>query len=221
MWPIESLTCSARPAVFVLLTLFCAPVARADDAYYVLIFGSQSEPKRPRLTHTWATFVRAADQPIALNAPIESFTISWMPASLAVRPLALRPESGTNLGLHETLRAMYASGEGVSLWGPYRVSRELYERAATHKIRLESGQLAYKAVDSRRPSPSVSNCMHAVCDALGIPRGTVREEQVQGKAASASIAASLLAGRQGAIVPEGGDWLLQRLGLSGYAITRR
>jgi hypothetical protein len=221
MWHIKSITRPACRAVFVLLTLFCASVTHAEDAYYVLIFGSQSEPKRPRLTHTWATFVRTADEPTALNAPIESFTISWMPASLAVRPLALRPEVGANLGLHETLRAMYANGQGVSLWGPYRVSRELYERAAAHKIRLESGQLAYKAIDSWRASPWVSNCMHAVCDALGIPRGTVREEQVQGESASASIAALLLTGKQGAIVPEGGDWLLQRLGLTGYAITRR
>jgi hypothetical protein len=209
----------------VLLAFFGASVARAEDAYYVLIFGSQTEPKRPRLTHTWATFVRTPAEAIAVNAPVnvpmESFTISWMPATLAVRPLALRPETGTNLGLHETLRAMYANGERVSLWGPYRVSRELYERAAGYKLRLESGHLAYKAVDSRRPSPWISNCMHAVCDALGIPRSTIREEQVQGEAASASIAAMLLAGRQAALVPGRGDWLVARLGLAAYPIKWR
>jgi hypothetical protein len=218
MWHIQSLT---RSVVFVLLTFFCASVARAEDAYYVLIFGSQTEPKRPRLTHTWATFVRTQSEAIAVNAPMESFTISWMPASLTVRPLARRPETGTNLGLHETLRAMYANGERVSLWGPYRVSRELYERAAGYKLRLESGQLGYKAVDSRRPSPWISNCMHAVCDALGIPRTTIREEQVQGEAASASIAAMLLAGRQAALVPGRGDWLVAQLGLAAYPIKWR
>jgi len=221
MWHIESLTRFARPLVVVVVTFFGASIARAEDTYYVLIFGSQSEPKRPRLTHTWATFVRTVGDPAGPVARIESFTISWMPASLTVRPLALRPEVGTNLGLHETLRAMYANGESVSLWGPFRVSRELYQHAAGYKLRLESGQLAYKAVDSRRPSPSISNCMHAVCDALGIPRGTIREEQVQGVAASASIAALLVAGRQGISAPERDDWLIGRLGLSGYTIKRR
>jgi hypothetical protein len=55
MWHIESLTRPARRAVFVLLTFFCASVARAEASYYVLILGSQSEPKCPRLTHTSRT----------------------------------------------------------------------------------------------------------------------------------------------------------------------
>jgi hypothetical protein len=55
MWHLESLTRPARRAVFVLLTFFCASVAQAEASYYLLIFGSQSEPKCPRLTHASRT----------------------------------------------------------------------------------------------------------------------------------------------------------------------
>ena len=41
------------------LILSCiSGVARGDDQYYVMIFGSQSRPKLLQYTHTWATFVR-------------------------------------------------------------------------------------------------------------------------------------------------------------------
>ena len=36
--------------------------ARGGEFYYVMIFGSQSDPKLLRYTHTWATFVRAVGE---------------------------------------------------------------------------------------------------------------------------------------------------------------
>ena len=39
-----------------------AGTAKGDEFYYVMIFGSQSEPKLLQYTHTWATFVRAVGE---------------------------------------------------------------------------------------------------------------------------------------------------------------
>jgi len=40
------------------------------------------------------------------GARIEQNTISWLPASLVVRPLAVAPEAGVNLDLYATLDAV-------------------------------------------------------------------------------------------------------------------
>src|SRR5205807_1659572 len=53
---------------------------RADDRYYLLMFGSQSEPKAVRLSHSFAVFVKASTR--GASAPpdrIETCCISWMP----------------------------------------------------------------------------------------------------------------------------------------------
>src|SRR4051812_35764340 len=65
------------------------PAARLDSAtldhaapgerFYVLIFASQTLPRRPAFSHTWATVVRAVDRP-GLCPAIEAHTISWLPA---------------------------------------------------------------------------------------------------------------------------------------------
>src|SRR5205807_7033705 len=59
--------------------------ARADT-YYVVVFGAQSKPQRPRYSHSWATFVHVrgdcADGPPADAAAVEWFTISWMPCKI-------------------------------------------------------------------------------------------------------------------------------------------
>src|SRR5262249_25589743 len=79
-----------------------SPNTSADcPRYYMLLFGGQSERFRPRTAHTWATYVK-----VTPNAPLEEFTISWLPASLNVRPLKLRAEPGVNVPLHRTLEMM-------------------------------------------------------------------------------------------------------------------
>ena len=66
---------------------------------------------------------------------------------MAVRSLALWPECGRNLGLHETLRYVLANDERVSLWGPYRIDAALYRGALRQAAVLESGCVLYKAND--------------------------------------------------------------------------
>jgi hypothetical protein len=148
------------------LTLLDAPVAAdapacAPDRYYLLLFGGQGNVLRPRTAHTWATYVRITPRP---NGTIflEQFTISWLPATLDIRPWAIRSEPGVNLDLYQTLEFMSGSWQRISLWGPFEVSEEHYRNAARHKEELEAGRFNYRVFDFCALNPHVSHCVHAV-----------------------------------------------------------
>jgi hypothetical protein len=148
-----------------LLALPLPGVARAGEAHFLLVFASQRVPNNPNCSHTFATFVRASwpgDGPCPRCPALEARTISWLPRSLVVRTLALCPECGRNLGLHETLRHALGGGQRVSLWGPYLIDAELYRRALRQAALLETGCVLYKANDMGYFSDDVSNCVHAV-----------------------------------------------------------
>ena len=90
-------------------------LASATERYYVLIFGSQSQPKLLRYTHTWATFIRAVGEGSDPNGyTLYHHTISWLPQTLEVRVWAPFPEPGVNLDLYETLRAVAMSDQRAS-----------------------------------------------------------------------------------------------------------
>jgi hypothetical protein len=135
---------------------------RAQETYYLAVFSYQHTENRPRYAHTFATFVKA--RWCADSCQLESFTISWLPHTVVIRPMAVLPEPGCNFDLPTTLRIAYAEGDQVSMWGPYQICLELYQRAMAQKNRLESGCVSYKAVDTGWPSRRVSNCIHAVSD---------------------------------------------------------
>src|SRR5262245_57140744 len=113
-----------RPSLFVVLMMACGcaasgcaalakkPPTPADDIpprqaaaiaaapgerYFILVFGSQATPKRPKYTHSWATVVRVT----GCNGPeaptVEEQTISWMPSSFDIQPWSFHVEPGTNL----------------------------------------------------------------------------------------------------------------------------
>ena len=108
-----------------------ASSSQAEEYYYCMIFGSQSSPKLLRYTHTWATFIRVVGQGPDLGTyQVYSHTLSWYPASMKVRVLAAKPEPGVNLTLEQTLAAVYANKESVTLWGPFVVTPEVYNRVA-------------------------------------------------------------------------------------------
>ena len=95
-----------------------------------MVFGSESHPKQLRYTHTWATFIKATGEGTDPNAyALEDHTISWLPATLEVKVLRPWPEPGVNLDLYQTLRAMYANGESVTMWGPFIVGPEVYQKS--------------------------------------------------------------------------------------------
>src|SRR5437764_8123229 len=103
------------------LTLAVAlPAAVRADCYYVVVFGAQSKPQRPKYSHSWATFVRVPDPSCGPPAPgggqLEIFTISWMPAEIELHPNRLLPEPGINLDLPTSFRVVQAHCEEVSAW---------------------------------------------------------------------------------------------------------
>ena len=76
--------------------------AAPEEHFYVLIFASQSVPRLPAFSHTWATVVRTVGGP-GPSPELEAHTISWLPATLDIRTFRFTVEPGTNLGLHETI----------------------------------------------------------------------------------------------------------------------
>jgi hypothetical protein len=150
---------------FAILALAHTDTAKAGEAYYVMVFGSQQTPPKPNYSHSFATFVCATwpgDEPCAASVTLEAHTISWLPANMIVRTNALFPECGHNFDLYETLCYVYRNKERVSMWGPYQIDKGLYERAMRQIALLESGEVRYKADDMGRKPNRVSICIHAV-----------------------------------------------------------
>jgi hypothetical protein len=202
-----------------------ASAARSEERYYVIIFGSESTPRLPRYTHTWATLVKASgDDPDPSKYRIdEVITISWLPANLKVRALRLRAEEGVNLDLHTTLFHVLPR-QRVSQWGPFQISRQLYERAVARKAELESGAVKYKGIDPNFGPrvPYVSNCIHGITD-IDPEFGRLYYLELRrfGEAAS-HWAAHQFVFRGRRINPdEDLDWINQRLGLDNYPIVHR
>jgi hypothetical protein len=168
----------ARWVVAASLVLVGASGARAEDAYYLLVFGQQQIPNDVNYSHTFATFVRlswAENAPAGASPFLEVHTISWLPARMRLRGLALCPECGRNADLHTTLRWAQANGMRTSLWGPYAIRPELYEAALRQTKLLESGQVLYKLYDLGYRSNEVSNCIRAVAAVVSGPGRGIME----------------------------------------------
>lgn len=144
---------------------WCASSLSAGEKYYVVIFGSQSAVPVPNQTHTWATYVRVIEVP---NAPpaVSVDTISWMPASLKIRPVAFKPEQGVNLNVDQSIRYALSEKQHISAWGPFEITAEYYERGLGQKIAIDNGRYLYKSVDPDvgPKSKYIANCVHAVTD---------------------------------------------------------
>src|SRR4051812_20251337 len=91
--------------------------AAGNDVFYVIIFGSEDDPKHLKYSHTFATFIRASGgggDPSGYC--VTSHTISWLPRSLDVRINQVHPEPGVNLGLDDTIRFVMSQGQSVTAW---------------------------------------------------------------------------------------------------------
>lgn len=212
---------TVRPVAIALLGLaFAWPAgeARGEEFYYVMIFGSQSRPKRLQYTHTWATFVRAVGEgPDANNYTLYPHTISWLPESLDVRTWNLVPEKGVNLDLDQTLDAVYRHREEVTMWGPFRILPLVYERSLGVKAILDSGRAEYRAISTPR-NLLISDCIHAVAAVDPIfGRGHYPLIRV-GKPASRYIARQFMTRSVFDQYQTEASWLIPRLGLDRYPI---
>jgi hypothetical protein len=198
--------------------------APPGERYFMLVFGSQSHPKQPKYTHTWATIVKVngCDGP---GAPtVEEHTISWMPASLDIQPLSRNVEPGANLALHFTIEEMLRNDERVSLWGPYEVGPGLYHRFLVQKGFMDSGQVGYQCIDSIGEAARTGNgcdCIHAITDMDPQYARNRYPLSYFGDSASRHIVHQIQT-RPIIIDPEADHgWLIPHLGLDKYPITRR
>src|ERR1700730_8742938 len=133
-----------------LLSVAYSMAAPADESYYVMVFAAQRASNVPRYSHTFATFVKAAKEGTdEEDYKVEQHTISWIAGSLEVNLARLNPEPGVNLNLRDSLRLAQTDEEKVSMWGPFEIKKELYDRALKQIDRLESGAVGYKAIDGR------------------------------------------------------------------------
>lgn len=196
-----------------------APIA-AEERYFVMVFGSESVPKRPKYTHTWATMVRAVSDPSKPHGyAFDWQTISWMPRTLNIRPITLRGECGVNLSLEATLRDCLCKRECVAMWGPYEFDpahgTEVYERVRRQIARLNSGCVLYKCVDpdTGPRSTYLSNCIHAVTDLdRQLSRPSYNELTRYGQDASRYLV-QILAGRHRIDVTKTYDEIARALGV--------
>jgi hypothetical protein len=138
----------------------------AEEYCFVIVFGSQRPvDKEPQYSHSWGVFIRLYGEGHDLSKyRMEYFTVSWLPCTLQVRVLALFPEPGCNIELHDTIRWALDSGQVIAYWGPYQIVPELYHTAYRRAVLLNSGAVRYKAVESFRNTARVSNCIHALSD---------------------------------------------------------
>jgi hypothetical protein len=202
-------------------------VARAEERYYIVLFGSQSTPRLARYTHTWATFVKTSGDGEGEDASErhidEVFTISWMPADMKVRALRLFPKEGVNLDLETTL-AHALERQRVSEWGPFQISKTIYDRAVERKAQLDSGAVRYKAIDPNfgPRAATVSDCIHGISD-IDPENGRryYTETRRFGEAASHWLGYQFVTRGQRVNQSENLDWLNERLKLDNYPIVRR
>jgi hypothetical protein len=160
------MTRTLRPLGALVALLVALSPARADT-HYVIVFGAESKPKRPKFSHCWAVFVRlpgcAPCGPPAPDAgPPEVVTISWLPCGVEIYPNRLFPEEGANFDLPSTFSIVLSQCQHVAAWGPYAITPELFGRATEHAARLGSGEVQYKMIDFRYNTMRVSNCIHAL-----------------------------------------------------------
>lgn len=193
------------------------------ERYFLLVFGSESRPKQAKYTHTWATMVRVVEKSGAPHL-IEPHTISWMPATLEIRPLSTRVEPGKNLELAFTIEEMLRHDEKVAAWGPYEVGYGLFHRFMTQKQFMESGCVGYQCIDAFGEAARTGNgcdCIHAITDMDPQYDRNRYPLTYFGMAASKHVVKQIHE-RPTIIRPEEcHDWLLPPLGLDKYPIERR
>jgi len=191
----------------------------AQDSYYLIVFSNQTADDDPRFSHTFATFVkRSGVSPASSGQDLEVHTLSWMPASQNISVVRLRPERGVLYDLEASLAWAYSVNARVSMWGPYQVQKELYDRAIEQEARLSAGGVLFKCIDGQFRSEVALNCIHAVSD-IDTDHGFLHVGAARGDTASYLVARHL---ERWIINPERKHaWLNELLGLDRYPIVQR
>ncbi|MEZ4750865.1 MAG: hypothetical protein R3B54_09670 [Bdellovibrionota bacterium] len=156
-----------------LLAFLCWTNALFGASYHALFFSYEGANKNlPRKSHTFATFVKVEQRRASFD--VESVTISWGPSNQKVRALRRRAQEGVNSSLISTVNDALRTGFLLDSWGPYEISKEIYDRAVIQEGRLKAGKIGYKVLDEKF-RPFALNCIHAVSDIFGhLETGTLR-----------------------------------------------
>src|SRR5262249_52091114 len=104
----------------------------------------------------------------------------------------------------------------VTAFGPYQIKKDLYDGALAQIDRLNSGKVAYKALDKKfRPGEAAVNCFHAISDIVGGP--LLDTGTAFGQKATVMVRNHLAAG----IMNDRGrqPWLTEPLGLKKEGIS--
>lgn len=197
---------------------------RPNERYYIMLFGSQSTPRVPAKSHTWATMVKVTDDPKGGPPSVESHTISWLPDSMKVRWWRLLVEPGSNFTLDYSLDLAERTGQRISMWGPYETWSGLYDRFVVQKEWLDSDAIGYQCTDMIGESACKGNgcdCFHAISDVdPQFGRGNYPLRYF-GERATGNIVDQLHE-RPILIKPwETHDWLISALGIDRRPIIRR
>jgi hypothetical protein len=195
-----------------------------NERYYVIVFGSQSTPKIPRLTHTWATVVRLSWADGQAEPALDTHTISWMPATLRIRTFSRTAEPGVNLGMQESIDLAHDMRERVSIWGPYEIRYSTFQRVLVQKAFIESGAVGYQCIDKWGEAGrcgTACDCIHAVSDMDPEFNRSRYPLRLNGEDASENIVEQLA--RRGALPsgPVENTWVRSRLGLDCPGIIHR
>lgn len=192
--------------------------AHGAEFYYMLVFGYENDPKQFRYSHSFATFVKATGEGTdPAGYALTVHTISWVPRNLDVRIVRLKPEPGLNLDLDRTMQLAAHEHASVTMWGPYRITPEIYAKSVEQYHRLNRGEQLYRAVDGPL-NPRVSDCIHAVGaidPVLGRRRYALDKV---GKPASAYIAKQFIRRSHFDQSQIDNGWLIPRLGLTQYPV---
>lgn len=197
-----------------------APADPPPARYFFILYGGQSLPFKPRTAHTWATFVKATPDAAGVIG-VESFTISWLPATGDVKPWRLRAETGKNFTLEETFVIAAEQKDRVSMWGPFEIDATRYELAVVQAQLLESGAVRYRAIDSFTRNIWIEHCVHAVTYADPILKERIQPVLQVGEPGTSRLAERYL--KSGAFI--GGavthDWVLTATGADQFPVIRR
>lgn len=209
---------SAQPGVAAVAD--CLPTAQGER-YFVTLFGGQGDLFRPRTAHTWATFVRTAVTP-AGEVVVGEDTISWLPATLNVRPWALRAETGVNLTLQQTFDFMGSHRrQRVAVFGPYEITAERYAQAMAQKALLESGAIRYHSLGLFGRKSDVMHCIDGVTRIDPVWERKADPSRWYGEAGTGQ--ATRAAVRSGYILNPTvtHDWIIHAINPTGYKLTPR
>lgn len=194
------------------------PENPAPDRFFLFVFASQSMPKTPKYSHTWAVMIYQRAGTI-----VDVSTISWMPADLQIKPMRLSVEPGVNESYEGAIqRILDESRQRISLWGPYEAQPALYERFLAQKSFLESGAFGYQCIDcvgEAANRQNGGNCTHALRPLHGFALGDVLEQY--GDKSGEYITRSIVRSGLAFPVPHESEWLMTGLGIQSLPLVRR